>query len=416
MKKFALFLLIGVVGTAPAFADGALSWQDCVTEARQHNPDLVSAKEKLHGAQAEKAVTRSGILPQVSTNASTSTDKAEDRDKTKTYSYGVTAKQLLFDGFKSVYDLSSADQNIKAAAYNYEITSSNVRLNLWSAYVGLLYAQESLNVTKDIVARRKQNLDLVQLQYDGGKEHKGSLLTAKANLAQAQFEVEQAARNVELYQRRLHKQLGRENFTPITASGDLIIRDIDTEKPVFETLVDATPLLKQLVAEKESARLGLKSSQAALFPEVYANASAGKSDNVWPPQARSWSAGFSVSFPIFQGGLQQAGISKARAGFEQAKADMRSGRDGVILTLAETWTQWQDAVAQARIQEQFLEASRERARITEAQYSSGLSTFNDWSLIEDALVSNEKAVLQAKASAFTSEASWLQAKGETLDE
>ena len=405
---------IGVGGSAQALE--TLSWKDCLEEAGRNHPDLVSAREKLNQAKASKAVTRSAVLPQINGSAGADTGKIQGQARTESYSYGVSGKQLLFDGFKTSNDLAAAQENIKSAQYGYQVVSSNVRLNLWEAFVNLLSAQESLKVARSILDRRNQNLELVKLQYQSGMEHKGSLLTAEANAAQAELDYVEAQRSVELFQRSLTKSLGRSIFTPITASGDLSVGNIDRAKPDFEKLVDSTPLLKELAAQKEAARFGVKSVKSVFFPQIYADAGVGKSDNQWLPKTGNWSAGLSLSFPIFQGGQQQAALEKARAAYSQVQADERSGRAGVIMTLAQTWTDWQNNVDQAGVQQKFLMASQQRADIVEAQYKSGLATFNDWTTIEDNLVRDQKALLQSKANALISEANWRQAKGETLDE
>ena len=408
--------LTGIASTGMAQGTDVLSWQDCVKESRMGHPDLVSARARLDQAKANKGITRSTALPQLNASAGLGTSKTQGKDSSRSSSYGISGRQLLFDGFKTANDLAAAQENIKSFSYNYQVVSSNVLLRLKTAYNGLLTAQKLMDVTKDIVSRRQQNMDLVKLRYDGGREHKGAFLTAQANLAQAQFEYEQAKRNLELYQRRLSKELGRAQFVPLAVAGALEVPQADQVKPVFETLVERTPLLKQLVAEKEAARLGVKSARSDFFPQIYADAGAGRSGDAWPPRTGDWSAGISVSFPIFQGGQNQAALDKARAVYAQVQADERSGRDGVIFTLAQTWTAWQDAVAEVAVQEKFLEASALRSRIAEGEYSTGLVSFNDWTLIEDALVNNQKQILQTKLNALISEANWLQAKGETIDE
>ena len=416
MKKL-FFLFVLITCSTPCFAaDGALTWGDCVKETLLHHPDLISAKAKLEQAKASKGITRSSILPQVTGNADARTNKTEGFTRTKSYSMDLSGRQLLFDGFKSSNDLASADENIKSSGYNYQVTSSNVRLNLWTSFYNLLSAQESLIVTQSILDRRKQNLSLVNLQYQSGMEHKGSLLTAEANEAQARLDFIEAKRNVTLSQRSLTRALGRSRFVPIIAVGDLSCTSLDTTEPDFDTLVDSTPLLKELVAQKESARFGLKSAKSSFFPQIFADASIGRSGDQWVPRTSNWTTGLSLSFPIFQWGQQQAALAKARATYDQLQADEQSGRDGVIFTLAQTWTDWQNSVAQTDVQDKFLTASQQRADIVEAQYKSGLATFNDWTTIEDNLVRDQKALLQAKTNAKTSEANWLQAKGETLDE
>ncbi|MEI6437152.1 MAG: TolC family protein [Candidatus Omnitrophota bacterium] len=415
-KRLLMAGLACVLVVGRAQAQEVLTWADCIKEARLRHPDLISAREKVNAAQADKALTRSGALPQLSASAGADVSKTAGRAKTENYSLGVSGSQLLFDGFKTSNELAAARERVKSAQYNYQVASSDVRLRLRSAFVGLLSAQENVGLTKNIRQRRQQNLDMVALQYQGGREHKGSLMTAEANAAQAGLDSVEAERSVELYQRRLTKELGRSVFAPVKVSGKLSVGTIDRGKPAFEQLVETTPFLKDLTARKEAARFGLKASRSDFFPQVYADAGAGKSDAFWLPRTENWSAGLRVSFPLFAGGQQQAALAKAKAGYRQSEADERSGRDGVILTLAENWTQWLNDVDQALVQDKFYQAARQRADIVEAQYKSGLATFNDWTIIEDDLVRNQKALLQAKTSAFISEAAWLQAKGETVDE
>lgn len=406
-------------------ADDFLTWKDCVLEARKNHPDLVSAREKLNQSKASKMQTQSVLLPQVSGSVAGSRDKnspylrgsssSSASSALDTYSYSVSGKQLLFDGFKTVFDVQAAEKNIDASQYNYEVTSSNVRLRLRTAFVGLLKAQDLLQITQDIANRRKQSRDMVKLRYDGGRENKGALLTAEANQSEADFEIGQAKRGAWLAQRQLSKELGRTKRDSIKADGNFSVANQETDQPDFERLSGTTPLLKELVVQKEAARWGVQSSVAALFPQVYANMSAGRSDSYWPPRGNEWAAGASLSVPLFEGGNLMAGIGKTEAQYHQAQADEKSGRDGVILTLEQTWTQLQDASAQVDVQQKFLNAVQERAKIAEAQYSSGLITFNDWIIIEDNLVSTQKSFLNIQANALLAEAAWLQAKGETLD-
>lgn len=418
LQRYGMVLMVIGMVLGSSYSDAAeeFTWDQALAYAKEHHPDLISAREKLIGVKASRKSTRSALLPQISSSASATTAKASSSERGEAYSYGVTGRQLLFDGFKASADLEAATENVRSAAYDYEVTSSNVRFNVYSAFVNLLKAQQLLDVVDDIAKRREQNLDLVKLRYEGGREHKGSLMTAKANLAQAQYDVRQAQRDIELSQRRLSKELGQEHFTPMTVVGNLEIKPIDPSPVDFEKLVSDVPLLKALTANKEAARLGVKSARADFFPQVYATAGAKKSDDQWPPQNHDWSLGLSVTLPIFEGGNQQAQLERARALYRQFQADERSGRDGVLFILAQTWTNWQDFVEASDVARQFLDASQERTKIVEAQYAAGLVTFNDWIIIVDDLVRNQKSYIQTQANAWLAYADWLQAKGITLDD
>ena len=407
--------LLYAVLTAKASAEEMLTWEDCVDEALKNHPDLVSAMEKVKQARADKDITLSTALPQISSQASGKTSKSVTGQTQDSYSYSVTGKQAVFDGFKTASDIGAASETINAKNYDYAVTSSNIRLNLRTAFVTLLRAQQLTSLTEEIGSRRKQNLELVQLRYEAGREHKGALLTAQADLAQAEFEVAQAKRNLSFAQRELTKELGRGEKVPIKAKGTFDIKEVNRREPDFESLADTTPFLKELIAQKEIARFNYSSAQADFFPQVYLNGSLGRTSSSWPPQDDEWSGGLTVSFPIFEGGSRIAKVSKAKSQLNQAHADERSGRDSVILTLEETWKNFHDAIDTVSVKKKFLEATQERAKIASAQYSTGLIAFNDWIIIEDNLVSAKKAYLDAQANLLIAEANWIQAKGGTLD-
>ena len=437
-KIFIIFFMVMLLGGLPAAAaEDALEWKGCVKEARIQHPDLLSAAQNIDQFKASKEVTRSVMLPQITGNASevtsnsrpflttsgstiesdtsSSSSSSSKKNYSTNYDYNITGQQLLFDGFKSSYDLSGAERNIRSSRYNYDVTSSNIRLRLRTAFVNLLTAQELLKVTEEIEVRRKQNLELVKLKYEGGREHKGSLMTSEADLAQADYDVDQAKRNIYLSQRRLTKELGRSYFNPMSAQGELGASDAVRERPDFERIAETTPLLQQLIAKKEAAKFGLKSAYADFFPQVYANASLGNSNTDAFPDKNEWSIGTQLTIPFFDGGNRFAAVSQAKAVLGQANENERSGRDGVILTLSDTWTQLQNMVENVDVQRKFLQATEERAKIARAEYAIGLMLYDNWIIIENNLVSAQKSYVNAQATAAIAEATWIQAKGGTLD-
>ncbi len=380
-----------------------------------NNPELISAAEKIKQAKKDKNINLSSILPQIDSAASTKRGKTSGNKAANTHSYSVTGKQLVFDGFKTYSEVSSAHKTIQAEEYNYAVTSSNIRLNLRNAFVSLMRAEELVNITENIARRRRQNLELVKLRYEGGREHKGALLTAEADMAQAEFEISQAKRSISLSQRELFKELGLTKMEPVKAKGEFILEKDYTAKPDLDFLANTTPFLQELIAKKEAIRYDFQSEVADFFPEVYLNASLGKTGDSFLPQNEEWSAGASISLPLFEGGSRLAEVSKAKSKLNQAEADERSGRDSVLVTLERTWKNLQDAITNVSVQKKFLKANEERAKITKTQYESGLASFNDWIIIEDNLVNSQKAYLNAENDMLIVEAYWIQAIGGTLE-
>ncbi|MBN1871325.1 MAG: TolC family protein [Candidatus Omnitrophica bacterium] len=416
MKKIILFVIISLsFSIKQAYGQDELDWKDCVREAKERHPDLISAAEDIRQAAKDLDIDVASVLPQVTSSASGKRGKSASGKTGNTYAYSMTGEQLIFDGFKTSSGVSSLYKTFKAAEYTYAVTSSDIRLDLRSSFVELLKAQELIALTEEIAERRRQNLELVKLRYEAGREHRGSLLTAQADLAQAEFEVAQARRNISLVQRKLTKELGRDAKTDLNVKGAFAITGNYDYAPDFENLADMTPFLKELITRKEAARYDLLSEESDFFPQVYLNTTAGRTGSSLMPRGDQWSAGLSISLPLFEGGSRAAEVSKARSAYDQAKADERSGRDSVLVTLETTWKDLQDGIANVSVKNKFLEAARERAKITTAQYEKGLTSFDDWVIIENSLVNAKKEFLDAQAGMLIDEAYWVQAIGGTLE-
>ena len=418
LKIFPAFILFLFIAFNRVTAEETLTWQDCIKEAAKNHPDLIAAQESVKQSEASKKITASTLFPQVVSNLKASTARTDTGTSSATgdtYTYGVTGTQLLFDATKTINDVKAAAENIKASQQSYRFTSTEVRLRLRTAFVNLLKAQEMLRITEEIYNIRRGNLELITLRYASGLEHKGALLTAEANLAQAQYEISQAKRNLEVSQRELVKEMGRAQLTPMQVKGDFEVKDTAKEKPDFEALAKNNPSLQQLIAKKNAAQFSLRSAYANFSPTLSGQAGANKTSSHWSPQNDQWNLGLTLSMPIFEGGLRFAQVSQAQALLNQLLQNERSTRDSAVLTLEQTWATLQDAMENVAVQKKSLIASEERSNIAQAQFSTGFISYDNWTIIEDNLVSAKRKYLDAQANALLAEANWIQAKGETLE-
>lgn len=393
-----------------------IAWKECVREAWQGNPDLAAALARLGQSKAERRIAASPLFPEVTASGRAGESKGTDGTRGESHAWGLDARQLLFDGFRTPFEMGRAGEGVTASQWAYAVTSSDVRLSLRKAYVDLLRAQDLVTIAREIADRRKQNTDLVQLRYEAGREHKGSLMLSQADLAQAEYDIAAALRAVELGRRRLTRVMGRPHTAPLGTSGDFVLDPPGPARPDFEGLCDTVPLLKRLAAVKEAARWGVKSAQAEFLPAVYDTLGVNKAGDGWPPRGDEREIGVSVDWPLFQGGERVAGVAKSRQYLLQTEADERSGRLGVVLTLTETWTEFRNALETVEVERKVLAAAEERSKISKAQYAIGIIDFDAWTIIEDALVRAKKSHLNALWAEGTAEAAWVQARGGTLED
>ena len=403
-------------------AEEPLVWIDCVREAAKNQPDLIAALEQVKASQAQQGITASRLYPQVNSSLSASTAKTSSTSSSgvissstkDSYSYGVTGTQLIFDGFKTVNQVNAAGQNVAAAQDNFSYTSASVRYRLRSAFVNLLTAQEMLRITKEIYDIRRDNLQLITLRYESGLEHRGALLTAQSDLADAEYGIAQAQRSVVVAQRKLAKEMGREKPGAFVARGDFQVIAPTQEKPDLDAITRKHPSLLQAVAQKNAAQFNLRAAYANFIPALKGRAGANKSGAKWEPRGNQWNLGLTLTLQIFEGGLRVEQVKQAQAQLDKLVAK-RSTRDGLTLTLEQTWAALKDALDNEEVQRQVLAATQERSKIGQEQYSIGFMNFDNWIIVEDNLVKAKKSYIAAQSASLAAEAAWVQAKGETLE-
>jgi outer membrane protein TolC len=395
-------------------AEERLSWQQCVQEAEQSHPDLFSALALVQQAESDKRISSGAALPRLSAVAGTqeSGSSAKGSSSIAHFSYSILAEQLLYDGHKTSSLISGNEELLKAAQYNYSVISSDLRFALRSAFTELLKAQDLVALAGEIATRRRNNVRLINLRYQGGREHIGSLRQAEADLASADFEVAQAERGLIVSRSNLASALGRDRHNPLRAVGKLKSIEFSTAKPDIALLTKEHPLFQQLDAQSKAAHYNLDASRSAFAPQLYLTSSIGRSavDRL-PVNAMDWNGGVTISVPIYEGGAGRARVSKAMAVVSQIQAKEKSGYLHLFDTLESSWKNFLDTRQLVTVRKKYLDAAIERSNIANAQYSNGLLSFNEWVIIENNLVSAKKEYLNTEANLLLAEAQWIHAKG-----
>lgn len=411
-KIYPFLALFFLAFASPLHAEEPLTWQQCLSEAKEAHPDLYSALAVLQQAEADKLINRGSLLPQISAALSGKEGGTLNGGSGYSTGYSLSAQQLLYDGQKSSRQVLSNEEAIKAAQYNYKAVSANLRFALRSAFTELLKAQDLVGLAGEIAKRRQKNLRLISLRYKGGREHLGSFRQAEADKAQADFELGRAERGLLLARTKLASALGGGNHQNLAVQGDFNVKELPLQKPNLPELAKNSPLFQQLDSRSKGARFDLDAAKSAFSPQLYLTSSIGRNAyDRMPTDALDWSAGVTVAVPIYGGGSGNARVSKAMAVVSQLNAQEKSGYLQLLDSIEGSWKDFVDAQQNVAVQKKFLDAAVERSTIANSQYSNGLITFNDWVIIEDNLVNAKKNFLNAGADLLIAEAKWIQAKG-----
>jgi len=414
-------MCVALSGAISAEPTAPLTWEDCVKSAMQSNPDIREARFRLDSATSSRSAAFGGFLPRFSASVGTGDKGAGNNPDLneidmELWQASLDASQSLFSGFSTLSDVRRNMAAVRKAEASLRADSADTRNRLRRAFANLLYAQENIRLLENIAVRRKDNSDLVNLRYEGGRENRGSALRVAADARQAQFEVSKAKRALSLAQRQLARETGLGEFSPLSVKG---IWDVTPppDSADLEALAKSIPAVQQAAAGADEARASLWSAIAPYWPSVDASAGIGRDASTggrepeWVPETRSWNAGFKISYSLFNGAKDSYKALAANADDNAALEALAASQKDARVTLEEALNSYLDAYENVGVRKQYLDAAVVRAEIGRAQYANGMLSFTQWDLIETELVDSERGYLAARRDALYTEAAWNRALG-----
>jgi outer membrane protein TolC len=403
----------GLLLAASAVAAETLTWEESVQRAAQANPELRAATASLRAREFDTRAAGAGFRPQVSAGvgyADVSGSASPTYGTTAPYSASISVTQNLFAGFQDQARVDQARANEVAATAALDAARAKVSFDLKSAFAGLRRADDDAKLAADIIHRREENLRLVELRFEGGRENKGSYFLSRAALAQARYDALQAQHAVTVAREQLARVLGMDNARDLTVTGEVPVTAPAAAIDVIP-LVAASPELRQAQAAERAAEAGITLARSQLMPSLDLSGTHARLGSSFVPADDRNTVALNLRIPIYSGGRNSAGVDSARAGFAAVTDTRKNLQRDLTARFQQAASTYVEAVAKLGVDEAFLEAAVVRADIARRKYDNGLISFEDWDIIENDLVARQKAVLQSRRNRIVSEAAWEQLQG-----
>ena len=402
MKQFRWMMVSTLVAVGSATRLGA---QAPATPPAQH---VITFDEALHLAlsqntlikQAENAnsidatsvkQSRLAFLPNLSLSASTADNlgrnfsESEGRvvDQTsQSVNGGVSSNVTLFDGFKNVASLRSAQKSEDASSQDLQRAKQTVVFNVASNFVSLVSAQEQLRVQQENLKSQQALEDQIQKFVDAGSrpisdlyQQQAQVASTKASVVDAQSAVELA--KVDLIQTLQLDPRGTYEFAPPTVSAASSVQSYDLDSLLAKAFTNRLDLSAS-AARVEAAQQDVKAANASKLPTVSLSAGYNSSFNSATDlsfadqinQRRGGSVGLSVSIPIFDRGNASLATERAQLQEENARLALANQKQNVALEVRRAYLDFQSAQqklaaaqAQQKAADLAVQTSQERYRV-----------------------------------------------------
>lgn len=403
-------IMVSILTLRPALALEVLSWKACIDLASSNNGDLRAARASLRSTEYQEGVARSGLLPQI--NGASSVVRAGGGGAvSSSYAASLSATETLATGLADFGRISQAQANTKVAEASLSAAKARASFDLKSSYEAMRFAGESIRLTGEIRHRRESNLRLVELRFESGRENKGSVLLSKAYLEQARFDELQARQSLELAKAQLDRVLGLDDGREYVVREPIPVREPGEAAPDFRALAVVTPDHVQASGREESADAAITVARSGFFPTLSLTGLGSRTGSEFFADTDRWSLSLNLTIPFFSGGRDFYATKSAVAGWQSLEATRQNVDRDLLARLRQAYNAFVQAVVRLKVDASFREAAMTRAEIARNKYNNGLLTFEDWDIIENDLISREKAYLATSRDRVVAEAAWEQAQG-----
>lgn len=390
-----------------------LSWDELIKEAKLENMTLKTAREQLLSAEYLQNSAYKGFLPSLRANLSTSRSGSETPSATVSNGQLISStssntfdnvqaslnlNQNIFSGFKDISRLGQSRWQTQNIYWMLQRAKSDVSYALKEAFASLLYAQEYLELTKDITSRRESNYRIVKVRFESGRENKGSVLLAQAYLEQAQLDALIARDNLAVARKLLFSLINRDDASDDLLVGEPPLTSLVMDEIELKELALSTPDYHQAFSLEKAAEYEVSIARSAFIPSLDLSASVARNNTYFFPDDKNqrWSVALNLSIPLFDGLSDYSALKSATASRFASEASRRNAYLSSIPVIEQAKNLAYQSEVKLRVDSRFREASLTRSEIARAKYNNGLLTFEDWDIIESELINRQINYLQSK--------------------
>lgn len=373
LRPNALFGLALLVLTNNSFAAEPLTLEDCVSLAKEDNLRLIQAQTAVEQARAGVMGAYSSYYPDL--DLSSSYRYGEEQIGEGSYSTGVDARYTLYKGGYIRASTKIARARVEIAQENYRLTESEVILAVKEALFEILQKQEQIALAQNILDRRKEDLVLIRLRYDVGRESSPAVKEAEAALLQAEHDKTEAAEELSLAKTELNLLLGR----PRKQELSVVYSEQDIEFPPLEKMIEEAKTERpEIVAEQANREVldaQVAQAKSNYWPTLSLSSSYGLRGNEFLDQHTDWNVGVSLSLPIFDGFSTKAKVKEATLSLKEEDTKIQQIEQTIEEELEQVWVDRQLATKNLEVTAKTLEAAREMYELTRLQYEQGLTSY-----------------------------------------
>lgn len=421
MKWIILIGLIGILGNSRAQKKWSL--EDCidygVEQSLQMQRQLLQNKNQqlnLRDVALELIPSVNAISPYVSYNYGRGIDP-----ETNTYTnvenrtiggFSVGGGVTLFSGFSGINRLRNAKIARLQGLEQTENLANDLAIQIMDAFFSLVYAEESIRITAELLENSALQLKKIQREYELGRRPKSDLFDMQAQYASNEYQLSTCRNNRENAMITLTHLMNYQEEEELvidisTLSAIVPVQEKSDVQQIYDKALKELP--EALIAgyNVKSYKLNLAITRASLYPSLslsgnisfgyYSNHSEGSFwSQVGDKNRIGKSVGLSMNIPVFYGLGRRSNVSRAKNNYRSAQIQYEQTQQSIHNAIRRAVLDLESGIQQynlARKKEEFSVLSYNAGK---KRYEQGLSTIIDLNTVSNNVLQAKYDLLKAR--------------------
>jgi len=391
--KFFLAIVLFFIITNPVLSQEKLTLDEAIKIALQKNSGLITQENELSRSESALDAAYGKFLPDLGAYGSWDWNKLKTEQITKdsrTYSVGATSNIVLFDGLSNYANLSRSKNSVESVKLAIEQKKQEVVFQTINLYYSIVEADQLLKVREEDVKQQQKNLETIEERNRLGSVTKADVYQQQVQSGNAELQVIQQKNILETAKSNLLFYLGLDvlrdyKYSDVFTQKELGIldTDINTDYNQLNDLVKkALDNRRDYLAQKlnlDSYYDNLTIAKSGHLPRLTGNLGYGTSANIPDDlfDAHTFSAGLTLSIPIFSGFQTQNAIQSAEVDAMNYELQLLDSERLLKQDLQKSFLDLDAAKKSLLVTEKNVKAAEENLKIEQEKYSLGAGKLLD---------------------------------------
>ena len=318
----------------------------------------------------------------------------------------VTLQYLIFDFGKREGRVDEAAAQKIAAGANFIAVNQQTAFRTATAYYGLLTAQERLEAARETLKTAQTTQDAAEDRMNNGRATMPDVLNARAETAQAQFDLEAADGDEKIARVVLTETVGADPSPNILIDGQKNAPLPQALNLSIESLIDramaSRPDLQAVAADIRAANDAIRQAKAAYRPQIGLTSSVAQT-SIWPTadfgtfgnaSEPTWSVALGIEWKLWDGGARRNALAIAQSKQRETKDEMTELRDTATREVWTAYIGFRTAVKKEQAATALLDSANTSYSASLDAYQYGVKNLVD-------VLTAEKQLAQARLSSVS---------------